>query len=1668
MKSLSKLIFGRSKGRYELGKRKINWTYVKPLPLIGLVVLASVLLFNAFNQPAQALGGQEKIAYYGNWDIYGNNYSLKNVDASGAANRLTTLVYSFENINPTTLQCFQDVHAVDNSATSESNPNAGDGGADSWADYQRPFTAAESVDGTADSPTQPLRGNFNQLKELKKLHPNLKIFLSIGGWTFSKYFSDAAASPASRSAFVSSCVNMFIKGDLPTNVAGDTTAGGTGVAAGIFDGIDIDWEFPGSANGHTGNHTSPNDGANYAALLAEFRSQLNTQGAANGGKHYYLTAAVPSGGSDIANIPVPSIMSSLDWAGVMSYDMHGAWEQGSTARTNFQAPLLPSPNDPDTTDHFTVSESIQRWENAGAPANKLAMGVPFYWRGWSGVAPGPNNDGLYQTVSGSSPAYGYSNQAGTAQYRELLYAGKIGGSGAHYDATTQSPWIYDSGNFYTGDTPDTVAQKGNYIRNNGILGAMVYSLESDDTQASMMKSLFNGLFGKAAIPLPSPATVKAMSRTAASSPKTATNGEPINMIGGNFLAGRTELTLPGKDNPVSFRLSYNSAAAGEPGPVGWGWNHSFRVAATINDDNTIVITNPDGRTDLYTPNGSGGYTAPQGIYDTLTTSGGKFKVTHKDRSVYNFNTDGQLNTVVSPNGNTQTLTYDSNGQLSAIADPFGRTLALAYNSTGYLTSVTDPSGRVVTYTYDIQGNLTQVKNQNNEITKYEYDAYHRLTKITDPRNNAVVTNVYDTQGRVTQQTNGLGKVVSLDYSTPNQTSFTDANGGVTIYFYDSSMRLTKVQDALNGNATTSYDAAGNVYQTTDPLNHTTTRLYDTRNNLTKVTDANGGIQTFTYDANDNLLTRTDQLNRVTTYTYDTHGNILTKKDPLNNVTTFAYDTSGQMASVTDALNNLTGFAYDANGNQVTKTDPSNRNTYYGYDSVGRMTAVENMGGDETDYTIDPMDRITKVTDPSGNASNIAYDADGNKTSVTDANTHATNYVYDANNNLTKTTDANNHATTYAYDNNDNLTSKTDAKNHTTTYVFDLLNHQTQTTDPLGKVSKVTYDAAGNVATRVDASNRTTSYAYDNLNRLVTTTYPDSTTVTNTYDAAGNLLTATSAAGTTTYTYDALNRVATVKDPHNALVSYTYNAIGSLSQVKYPDNKTVNYTYTPSNQLSTAKDWTNATTTYLYDNNAQLATKTLPNTIKATYSYDSNGNLSNLTYKKGTSAFTKYDYTRDNIGNVTEEQETKANGTTLYTDYTYDAANQLTMADAPTDTYNYTYDAVGNMATSQNGSGTSNYTYNNGNQLTAKGSRAFTYDSQGNEITDGTKTLGYGFDNQLKTYTSGSTTTNYVYDALGNRIEKNTGVTPTIQYVNSGDEQVLVTKNVPSTTYNYNVYGADLISQGDTASTARQYYVTDGMGNVKYLTNSSGATLNTYTYDPYGNQTQTGTTANGFAYQSEQKDTESGLTYLRARYYDPTIGRFTSQDPLSGTVDDPASQNGYSYASNDPVDFNDPTGMVTNKQIVSGVNVALGVVGTLTGTPIGNKYFQEFTGITDIENDFVNCNWGGLGKDSVLAAGSLANDEDGVGEAMGLARVARLESEANDAMHVSKLSRLSDKQVSNLQKQGVLQTHGQDSVKIGGSKQDIYIDKATGELYTAAKKVQQLADKIYINVKGLKF
>ncbi|HEY2671790.1 MAG TPA: glycosyl hydrolase family 18 protein [Rugosimonospora sp.] len=468
-----------------------------------VAVAAAVPALLTGNSVAQAAtSGGVKIAYYDQWSIYQNAYYLKNVDTTGVAGKLDYMLYDFENIDPTNLTCFEATKATDPDPGGENDPNAGDGAEDQFADYQKTFDASTAVSGVADVYGQPIAGNFNQLKELKAKHPNLKIVLSIGGWTYSKYFSDVAKTAASRQKFVSSCIDMFIAGNIPASGG----YGGPGTAAGIFDGIDIDWEYPGSSGGHLGNHVdATNDPANFTALLAEFRSELDAYGAAHGGKHYALTAALPSGQDKIKYIQTNKIGQYLDFGNIMTYDMHGGFEP--TGPTNFQDPTFTSPNDPMTpvapgTGKYSIDEAMKAWTQGapaygipgGFPANKATIGFPFYYRGWTGV-PAGSNHGLYQQAAGPSQGYTLSgNVPGVAMYKEITNI-VANPSDTFYDPQTQAAWFYDGTTLYVGDSPQSIKAKADYLHCNGYGGAMMFSLYDLDPAATLFNDVVNDVNG---------------------------------------------------------------------------------------------------------------------------------------------------------------------------------------------------------------------------------------------------------------------------------------------------------------------------------------------------------------------------------------------------------------------------------------------------------------------------------------------------------------------------------------------------------------------------------------------------------------------------------------------------------------------------------------------------------------------------------------------------------------------------------------------------------------------------------------------------------------------------------------------------------------------------------------------------------------------------------------------------------------------------------------------------------------------------------------------------------------------------------------------------------------------------------------------------------------------
>jgi chitinase len=405
--------------------------------------------------------GSQVVGYFIEWGIYGRNYKVKDVKTSGSAERLTVINYAFGNVAP------------------DSTGNVVCKLGDEWADYQKPWTADESVTGAEVTWPRPILGNFQQLQALKQQYPHLKVLISLGGWTWSKYFSDAALTKQSRERFVSSCVDLFIKGDIPPPGWGGM--GGPGAAAGVFDGIDVDWEWPGS-EGNTGNIIRPEDKHNYTRLLAEFRKQLRAYGKQIG-RDYLLTAFLPASAVKIdAGFEVPDIFGFLDFATVQGYDFHGAWE----STTNHQSNLYTSPTDP-SSPRYSADGVVNEYLRRRAPAKEIVLGVPFYSRGWTGVAAG--NNGLYQPAAGAAAG---TWEPGADDY-EVVKQRLASGFVRYQDTVAGAAWLFDGTTFWTYDDPPIMAAKARYARQNGLGGLMFWELSGDTPDGELIEAIADGL-----------------------------------------------------------------------------------------------------------------------------------------------------------------------------------------------------------------------------------------------------------------------------------------------------------------------------------------------------------------------------------------------------------------------------------------------------------------------------------------------------------------------------------------------------------------------------------------------------------------------------------------------------------------------------------------------------------------------------------------------------------------------------------------------------------------------------------------------------------------------------------------------------------------------------------------------------------------------------------------------------------------------------------------------------------------------------------------------------------------------------------------------------------------------------------------------------------------------
>ncbi len=1000
------------------------------------------------------------------------------------------------------------------------------------------------------------------------------------------------------------------------------------------------------------------------------------------------------------------------------------------------------------------------------------------------------------------------------------------------------------------------------------------------------------------------------------------------------------------------------------------YNNNGRLTAVIDadghrieyqhdlDGNTEIIRDRNGNQTVYVYNSRGDILAETNALGHTTTR--------------TYNTLGHTLTETNPLGHTTTWVYDNRGNPLTETDPLGHTTRTTYSHTGNLLSLTDPLGRTTQSEYNPHSlKLENITDALGHTTDLHWDTgigscstgaslgytdalghttttqprcigpFAHLPSYTDAANGQRTTYTYDNSGRKTTET--------THRTGPDGTPI----ALTTAFEYDPNNRIIATTHPDGTTTRTEYTALGTPRAHINPQGQRTEYTYDTRGHEISTRHPDGTTTEKTYDPQGNLLTETDQAGRTTEYTYDAANRRIETRHPDGTTTGTEYDPAGRITAHIDPNGQRTEYQTDPLGRRTHTRDPQGNTYHREYDPVGNLIAQTDPNGHRTQYHYTALDQKIATLYPDGTTTTDQLDPLGRRTQQTDQADLATHYQYDPLGRLTAVIDTLGQETHFLYDEIGNKTSQTDAEGHTTRWEYDNMGRTTARTLPLGQRETTAYDPLGNLTQHTDFNGDTTTHTYNEANQLIERRFADGSSERFTYNPIGNRIESmqTDISGSTRitrYQYDAQDRLRVEEQANGTRLEYTYDAAGNRTQISTiaadGSTETTTYTYDTLNRLESVTDHNTQTTTYAYDAVGNRSHIRYPNGNREVYHYDA---LNRLTLKEtldGTDTLLQsYHYTLHPTGRRTQIDELSGRST----EYSYDALYRLTsesITDAVNDDYvaEYQYDAVGNRTfETVNGVSTA-YTYDDNDRLEQTGGTHYVYDHNGNTLTEtldgNVKTYTWNSKNKLIRVDNAGMVSEYSYNVEGIRERKTENGTTTTFVVDSNRAYAQVLEEIPEGTAGVRyTYGDDLISQDRNG--VESWYHYDGLGSTRSLSDDLGSLTDTYDYEAFGTLLhQTGSTENSYLYTGEQFDNSLNQYYLRARYYDQGIGRFTQQDTWMGNNYDPVTLHKYLYANADPVNGIDPSGNFTMGQVMSSVNISstLAVVSAgLSGYSIGS-------------------------------------------------------------------------------------------------------------------------------------
>lgn len=851
-------------------------------------------------------------------------------------------------------------------------------------------------------------------------------------------------------------------------------------------------------------------------------------------------------------------------------------------------------------------------------------------------------------------------------------------------------------------------------------------------------------------------------------------------------------------------------------------------------------------------------------------------------------------------------------------------LTFTYDARNRLVRVEDGLGARVSYRYDARGNRTS---EEQVVRNGESDGGRAVLKKTRYR--------YDKAGRLAEKREILDSgLAEADQSVMEMavTRYTyDANGNRTGIItpegyhitreYDCRDRLIteRVEDKENGTALTTsftYDKAGNVtsvrQQGAEGQTREITYSHDLKDRLTRVEELDGPVVMASYDQNDRMETRRTLLpaeneqygERV--FDYDIHGNLTQSHENGKITERNEYDRKNRIVGNTDADGIEIRCRYGIQDEQRQLLTAGSRKQgraaqTLSYDARGMVTAAQDGCGNRTGYTMDGWGRVLSVETAEGGREEYAYDCAGN---------------------VIKSTDANGNNIRYAYNSMGKVCSITDQSGNTETFRYDKEGREIRHTDRNGTVTETKYNVYGKPVLQVCTDNRG--------NRQIMGTWE--------YDSFGQLKKSVSGGFCYIYEYRPDGKLLNKWNNGRKVLSCTYYRDGSLKSQTGVSGKTLYYAYDGDGRLKYLKEGNSADsiknaddsnvitlTEYHYTDAGRIKEIITKGGIRTSYTYDEDGNISRLTIGDGTEegllydAFMIYDLNGNRTGKTGSRLDVGGKQAEMAVSYRYDSMNRLTNEDRNGAGERYAYDLCGNRLLKEHYSGscvdvTEGYRYNERNELTervkAESLTIYRYDKNGSIISEEEegRRSEYRYDllnRQIYVKTLDGKEQENFYDGENLRagVTEN-GKRTTFLYHNG---EILTEFDGESAPVRRHIRGIGLSCVQTTQDNAYHSYHQDEQGSTAYITGRGREAENAYQYDAFGNLLEhKESLTNRILYTDQQYDQETGQYYLRARYYNPVVGRFLQEDTYRGD-----GLNLYAYCANNPVVYYDPSGHVKN-------------------------------------------------------------------------------------------------------------------------------------------------------------